>query len=63
MKDYLSIGIQAAKLAGTIIQDRIGTISTDEITQKSVSDYVTDVDVTSEKTIIEHNKKFFPHTK
>ncbi|HOA83146.1 MAG TPA: inositol monophosphatase family protein [Thermodesulfovibrio thiophilus] len=60
MKDYLSIGIQAAKLAGTIIQDRIGTISTDEITQKSVSDYVTDVDVTSEKTIIEHIKKFFP---
>lgn len=34
MKDYLSIGIQAAKLAGTIIQDRIGTISTDELLKK-----------------------------
>lgn len=60
MRDYLIVAMEAAQSAGKIIKDRIGTISSEEITQKSVSDYVTEVDLYSEKTIINHIKKHFP---
>lgn len=60
MKDYLSVAIEASEQAGKIIRERIGTITADEITQKSISDYVTEVDVYSEKTIIDFIKKHFP---
>lgn len=61
MRDYLFVAMEVAQSAGKIINERIGTISKEEITQKSISDYVTEVDVYSEKTIIEHIKKQFPN--
>ncbi|MGB9711346.1 MAG: inositol monophosphatase family protein [Thermodesulfovibrio sp.] len=60
MKEYLTVAIEAAQKAGNIIKERIGTIKDNEVTQKSISDYVTEVDVLSEKTIIAHIKKHFP---
>ncbi|MEN2994722.1 MAG: inositol monophosphatase family protein [Thermodesulfovibrio sp.] len=60
MKDFLSIAIESVKQAEKIIKDKVGTISDREITQKSISDYVTEVDLNSEKTIIEYIKKHFP---
>ncbi|MCS7214993.1 MAG: inositol monophosphatase family protein [Thermodesulfovibrio sp.] len=61
MKDFLSVAIEAAKKAEKIIKERIGTISNKDVTQKSISDYVTEVDFHSEKIIIEHIKKHFPN--
>lgn len=60
MREYLLVAMEAAHAAGIIIKERIGTIRITEITQKSISDYVTEVDVYSEKTIIEHIEKHFP---
>ena len=60
MRDFLIVSLEAAQQAGKIIKERIGTITNEEITQKSISDYVTEVDVLAEKTIIDHIKKSFP---
>jgi len=60
MRDFLIVAIEAAKQAEKIIKDRIGKISNKGITQKNISDYVTEIDVHSEKTIIEYIKKHFP---
>jgi len=60
MREYLIVAMEAAQEAGKIIKERIGTITDNEITQKSISDYVTEVDVLSEKTIIAHIKNHFP---
>jgi myo-inositol-1(or 4)-monophosphatase len=60
MRDYLIVAMEAAQEAGKIIKERIGTITDNEITQKSISDYVTEVDVLSEKTIIIRIKNHFP---
>ncbi|MCS7203302.1 MAG: inositol monophosphatase [Thermodesulfovibrio sp.] len=61
MREPLVVALEAAKLAGRIIKEKIGTITKENITQKSISDYVTEVDIYSEKKIIEHIKKYFPH--
>lgn len=61
MREPLLVAIEAAKLAGNIINDNIGKIQQNDITQKSISDYVTEIDIYSEKKIIEHIKKFFPN--
>lgn len=61
MKEPLQVALEAANLAGKIIREKIGSITTEDITRKSISDYVTEVDFDSEKTIIEHIKKYFPH--
>lgn len=60
MREPLLVAIESARLAGKIIKEKIGTIGKDDITQKSISDYVTDVDIYSERTIIEYIKKYFP---
>jgi len=60
MRDFLLVAIEAAKQAESVIKNRIGTISKEEITQKSISDYVTEVDIHSEKLIVECIKKQFP---
>lgn len=60
MRDFLTVAMESAKLAGEIIRKKMGNLSNDEITKKSISDYVTEVDIQSEKTIIEHIKKHFP---
>jgi len=60
MRDYLIVAMESAQEAGKTIKQRIGTITDKEITQKSISDYVTEVDVLSEKTIIAHIKNHFP---
>lgn len=60
MREPLLVALEAAKLAGKIIKEKIGTITDNDITQKSISDYVTEIDVYSEKTIIKHIKKHFP---
>ncbi|GAB6183909.1 inositol monophosphatase family protein [Thermodesulfovibrio hydrogeniphilus] len=60
MREPLLVAIEAAKSAGTIIKEKIGTLTPDDFVQKSISDYVTEIDVQSEKTIISHIKKHFP---
>lgn len=60
MRDFLIVAIEAAKVAGTIIRENIGKTALDSITQKSISDYVTKIDIESEKKIISHIKKHFP---
>ncbi len=60
MRDYLLVAIEAAKAAGYFIKERIGNIRQEDVTFKSSSDYVTEIDVHSEKIIIEHLKKHFP---
>lgn len=60
MRDFLIVGIEAAKSAGSIVKEKIGNISIDSISQKSVSDYVTKIDIESERIIISHIKKYFP---
>ncbi|GAQ94037.1 myo-inositol-1(or 4)-monophosphatase [Thermodesulfovibrio aggregans] len=60
MRDYLIVAIEVAQQAGKIIKEKIGTITFEQITHKSISDYVTEIDIYSEKTIVNHIKKHFP---
>jgi len=58
--DFLSVAIEAAKLAGGIILDNLGRISKADISIKQTSDFVTRVDKESEICIIRSIKKNFP---
>ncbi|MEJ5226743.1 inositol monophosphatase family protein [Thermodesulfovibrio sp.] len=60
MKSAINVAIEAAKLAGKIIKENIGTITKEDITQKSISDYVTKFDLQAERAIIEKIKTHFP---
>lgn len=61
MREPLAVAMEAAKRAGVLIKERIGSISKEEISQKSFSDFVTKVDLESEKTIINNINKHFPN--
>lgn len=60
MREPLIVAMEAAQQAGKLIRDRVGSISQEEISQKSFSDFVTEVDLESEKIIITNIKKCFP---
>lgn len=61
MREPLIVAMEAAQQAGKLVRERIGSISQEEISQKSFSDFVTKVDLESEKTIINNIKKHFPN--
>lgn len=61
MKEPLIVAIESAQKAGILIKEKIGSITEEEINQKSFSDFVTKVDLECEKTIITHIKKHFPN--
>ncbi len=61
MREPLIVAMEAAQQAGNLIKERVGSISKEEISQKSFSDFVTKVDLDSEKTIITNIKKHFPN--
>ena len=58
--DFLAVAIEAAKLAGRIILDNLGSISKEDISIKQTSDFVTSADKESETAIISTIKKNFP---
>ncbi|MCX7770971.1 MAG: inositol monophosphatase [Proteobacteria bacterium] len=61
MIDPLTVAIESAHLSGNLIKEKIGNILKEEVNQKSFSDFVTKVDLESEKTIITNIKKYFPN--
>jgi len=54
------VAIDAAKKAGELIKESLGTISSEKIQNKDVFDYVTNVDKESEQLIIDLIHKHFP---
>ncbi len=54
------VAISAALKAGKIIKDSLGTISSNDIENKNVFDYVTVIDKKSEQFIIDSIQKYFP---
>jgi myo-inositol-1(or 4)-monophosphatase len=58
--DFLSVAVEAAKLAGGIILDNLGRTSKEDISVKQASDFVTRADKESEKTIIGTIRESFP---
>lgn len=58
---FLKTAIEAAHHAGKYIVDNIGKITEKDIACKQLSDFVTRIDVESEKIIIEIIKKKFPN--
>jgi myo-inositol-1(or 4)-monophosphatase len=58
--DYLSTALEAAQRAGEVILQNLGSLSKDDVQHKQVSDYVTRVDRTAEKIIIETIHAVFP---
>jgi myo-inositol-1(or 4)-monophosphatase len=58
--NFLTVAVEAAKLAGSIILDNLGHISKEDISVKQASDFVTRADKESETAIISAIKKQFP---
>ena len=56
----IETAIQAAKMAAKIQIEKFGSILQKNVDQKGEFDFVTQVDLQSEKTIIELIKKRFP---
>ncbi|MCX7988273.1 MAG: inositol monophosphatase [Thermodesulfovibrio sp.] len=61
MREPLIVAMEVAQSAGKLIKEKVGSITNEEITQKSFSDFVTKVDLESEKAIITNIKKYFPN--
>ncbi len=59
-RDFEQTARSAALLAGKLIRDSIGKISTSQVHMKGASDYVTEVDLQCETLIIEHVMERFP---
>lgn len=60
MHPMLNIAIQAARQSSRIILRFLDQIDKVEITEKSINDFVTQVDKMSEETIMSHIKKAYP---
>ncbi len=60
MKHYKEVAVSAARAAGQILMDNLGTLSPDEINSKMRFDFVTRVDKESEARIVEILRKAFP---
>ncbi|MBC8185070.1 inositol monophosphatase [candidate division KSB1 bacterium] len=54
------VAIDAAKNAGKLIKNSLGTLSSENIQNKDVFDFVTNVDKESEQLIIDSIRKHFP---
>ena len=60
---YLSVAIEAARVAGRILTGNLGKLKRSDVSQKGDSDWVTSIDRASEQAIIRILKKAFPgHT-
>ncbi len=60
LDSVLKHSVQAARIAGEILNKNFGRLKSDEIFNKSAFDFVTEVDTASETAIIEYLQKFFP---
>src|SRR3990167_115346 len=60
MHPMLNIAVQAARQSSRIILRFLDQMDKVEITEKSINDFVTQVDKMSEETIISHIKKAYP---
>lgn len=61
MREPLLVAMQAAQQSGKLLRERIGNIDHDDVNQKSFSDFVTKIDLESERIIIENLKTHFPN--
>jgi myo-inositol-1(or 4)-monophosphatase len=57
--NFLTVAVEAARLAGSVILNNLGRISKEDISIKQASDFVTRADKESETTIISAIKKNF----
>ncbi len=60
MKEFLDGAIEAAKLGGKILMEHFGTIRQRDVHEKKAYDFVTYVDMESERTIKDHLASKFP---
>jgi myo-inositol-1(or 4)-monophosphatase len=60
INEFLSIAVRAARSAGEVILNNLGTLSKDDIDLKQASDFVTKVDRESEETILRIIKERYP---
>jgi myo-inositol-1(or 4)-monophosphatase len=60
MPDYLEAAKRAVRQAGTYLLEKIGTLSPDEVNEKTKNDFVTYVDKDSERMIVKFLKEKFP---
>ena len=59
-KDFISVALEAAFLAGKVQMASYGKLNNSQISMKSKNDFVTEIDKKSEKLIISTIKKYFP---
>src|SRR5208283_6163516 len=62
-RGFLELAIEASRLAGEVILNNLGRLSSQDIHLKKTSDFVTYVDKASEQTIIKTIREHFPHHK
>jgi len=60
---FLDIAIEASRLAGEVILNNLGKLSSQDIHLKKTSDFVTYVDKASEQSIIKTIREHYPHHK
>lgn len=60
LDQVLKDSVQAAKIAGKVLVDNFGKLKSEAIKNKSTFDFVTEVDTTSEKLIIEFLREKYP---
>lgn len=60
LDSVLKHSVQAAQIAGEILNKNFGRLKSDEIFNKATFDFVTEVDKSSEIAIIKYLQKFFP---
>lgn len=61
LEGVLDHSIHAAKIAGDILQENFGNLSPDQIQKKDAFDFVTEIDESAEKAIIDFLKDQYPH--
>ncbi|MCH2191254.1 MAG: inositol monophosphatase [Gammaproteobacteria bacterium] len=60
MESYLTVAIAAAQKAGEVIQDGAKHVGCLNVEQKSLNDFVSEIDLKAEKTIREYLTNHFP---
>lgn len=61
MNEFLSVAVNAARLAGEVIVANLGKVSRDDISIKQAFDFVTRIDKESEQLIVNAIKEKFPN--
>ena len=59
--NYLELAKEAAKLTGDFLLKELGRLSSDNITEKGLNDFVTTVDFQAEKLATDYISKQFPN--